>query len=145
MRAIERMSKGWLALGVAMALSACGGGGPSEEATEAASEPAATAVEPAPGGPPPAFAQCMACHSVQPGVNGVGPSLFGVIGRKAGTEPGYAYSEPMKAWGKVLDEATIDEWLTAPMKDVPGTKMVFPGIPDPARRQEVIDYLKTLK
>ena len=92
-----------------------------------------------------AFAQCISCHSVKPGVNGVGPSLHGVVGRKAGTLPGYAYSSALKGWGKTLDEAELDRWLTAPMKDVPGTKMVFPGIPDPARRKAVIDYLATLK
>lgn len=95
--------------------------------------------------PPPAFGQCISCHSVKAGVNGVGPSLHGVVGRKAGTVPGFAYSDALKAWGKTLDPAELDTWLTAPMKDVPGTKMVFPGIPDPARRKAVIDYLATLK
>lgn len=128
-----------------MALAACGGGDKSEEAVSSASEAPVAAATLEGAGPPAAFAQCVSCHAVKPGVNGVGPSLFGVVGRKAGTLPGYAYSAPLKAWGKTLDEATLDEWLTAPMKDVPGTKMVFPGLPDPAKRAEVIGYLKTLK
>jgi cytochrome c len=89
--------------------------------------------------------QCVSCHSVKPGVNGVGPSLYGVVGRKAGTLPGYAYSDALKAWGKTLTPEELDTWLTAPMKDVPGTKMVFPGMPDPTKRKEVIDYLATQK
>ncbi len=128
-------------------LAACGGSKePEAERGSAPAEEAGTA-EPAQAAasPPAAFAQCISCHSVKPGVNGVGPSLHGVIGRKAGTLPGYAYSDALKTWGKTLDEAELDTWLTAPMKDVPGTKMVFPGMPDPARRKAVIDYLATLK
>jgi cytochrome c len=141
MQAIGRTLKAWLALSAAAALAACGG--PSEQPSGTESESAPAAEESA--GPPPVFAQCMSCHSVKPGVNGVGPSLFGVVGRKAGTLPGYSYSDALKAWGKTLDEETLDEWLTAPMKDVPGTKMVFPGMADPARRHAVIEYLETLK
>jgi cytochrome c len=142
MRAIWR---GMMGLAAAVAVAGCSGGDKSEEGTGDASAPAPVVETPAAGSPPAAFAQCVSCHAVKPGVNGVGPSLFGVIGRKAGTEPGYPYSAALKAWGKTLDEATLDEWLTAPMKDVPGTKMVFPGLPDPAKRKEVIEYLKTLK
>lgn len=96
-------------------------------------------------GPPVAFAQCISCHSVKPGVNGVGPSLHGVVGRKAASLAGYAYSDPLKNAGLTWDEATLDKWLAGPMKLVPGTKMVFPGITDPARRKAAIDYLATLK
>lgn len=125
------------------ALAACGSSKEptaDQTATEAAVEPAATT-----SGPPVAFAQCVSCHSVKPGVNGVGPSLHGIVGRKAAAESGYAYSAPLKSAGLTWDEATLDKWLTAPMTLVPGTKMVFPGIPDQARRKAVIDYLATLK
>lgn len=125
-------------------LAACGGSkepAAEQETTAAAEAPA----EPAAGTPPQAFMQCVACHAVKPGVNGVGPSLFGVVGRKAGTLPGYSYSDALKTWGKELTPEELDKWLTAPMKDVPGTKMVFPGMPDAAKRKEVIDYLATLK
>ena len=131
---------------MAAGLAACGGSNePAQDTATQADQAAPAPAEPATAAPPAAFAQCMACHSPKEGVNGVGPSLFGVIGRKAGTLPGYAYSEPLKAWGHTLDEAELDKWLTAPMQDVPGTKMVFPGMPDPAKRKEVIEYLKTLK
>jgi cytochrome c len=96
-------------------------------------------------GPPVAFAQCISCHSVKPGVNGVGPSLHGVVGRPAASVAGYGYSEPLKNAGLTWDEATLDKWLAGPMTMVPGTKMVFPGITDPARRKAAVDYLATLK
>lgn len=131
-----------MALGMA-GLAACGGS--KEPAAEQEATQAAAPAEPAATAPPQAFMQCVACHSPKAGVNGVGPSLFGVVGRKAGTLPGYAYSEALKTWGKTLTPEELDKWLTAPMQDVPGTKMVFPGMPDAAKRKEVIDYLATLK
>ena len=75
-------------------------------------------------------------------MNAVGPSLFGVYGRKSASLTDYAYSDAMKAAGKTWDEATLDTYLTAPMKDVPGTKMTFAGLKDEAQRKEVIAYLK---
>ncbi|MFM5929392.1 MAG: c-type cytochrome, partial [Novosphingobium sp.] len=94
---------------------------------------------------PPEFTQCVSCHAIKPGVNAVGPTLFGVFGKKAGSVAGYAYSDANKNSGLTWDEATLDEYLTAPMKKVPGTKMAFAGIPDAAKRKAVIDFLKTVK
>ncbi len=94
---------------------------------------------------PAAFMQCAACHSIEPGRNGVGPSLAAVSGRKAASLPGYTYSNALKNSGITWDAANLDKWLTSPQRTVPGTKMPFAGIPDPARRKEVVDYLLTLK
>lgn len=124
-------------------LASCGGGNaPAGNASEAASPAAAAAPANA---APAAFAMCGSCHSVVAGENRIGPSLAGVFGRKAGSAPGYEYSEAMKNSGHTWDEATLDKYLADPRVDVPGTKMTFAGISDPARRKEVIDYLKTLK
>lgn len=101
----------------------------------------AAAARPRPVG----FVQCAACHSVEPGRNGVGPSLAGVAGRKAASLPGFNYSNALKGSGLTWDEASLDRWLTSPQRTVPGTKMPFVGIPDPTKRKEVIDYLVTLK
>lgn len=94
---------------------------------------------------PAAFIQCAACHSVEPGRNGVGPSLAGVAGRKAASLPAFNYSNALKNSGLTWDAAALDRWLTSPQRAVPGTKMPFAGISDPARRKEVVDYLMTLK
>ena len=122
---------------LAASLAACGGA----KDQSAAGEPAAADVHAKPA----AFGQCAACHSVVAGQNGVGPSLAGVFGRKAGSVPGFTYSAAMKGSGKVWDETTLDTFLTSPMAAVPGTHMTYIGQSDPAKRKAVIDYLKTLK
>ena len=74
------------------------------------------------------FKKCQACHSIEPGKNMLGPSLAGIIGRKAGTEPGYTYSPAMKQANIVWDAKSLDAYLTDPQKVVPGNKMPFPGL-----------------
>ncbi|WP_226949242.1 c-type cytochrome [Rhizorhabdus wittichii] len=108
------------------------------------SAPAAGSASPSPQRPA-SFLQCAACHSVDPGRNGVGPSLAGVAGRKAASLPTFNYSAALKNSGLTWDAASLDRWLTSPQRTVPGTKMPFAGIPDPAKRKEVVDYLMTLK
>ena len=106
---------------------------------------AAQVTPPLPDARPAAFAQCLACHTITPGKNGFGPSLAGIAGRKAASLPGYAYSEALKKSGISWNAATLDRWLTSPQKMVPGTRMPFAGIADPARRKQLVDYLLTLK
>ena len=89
--------------------------------------------------------QCRACHAVEPGRHGIGPSLAGIYGSKAGEIPGYMVSEALKSSVVVWNDATLDKWLQGPSKMVPGTKMVYAGMPDAAKRAEVIAYLKALK
>ena len=76
------------------------------------------------------FRKCQACHSIEPGKNMLGPSLAGVIGRKAGSELGYSYSPAMKGATITWDATTLDQYLTDPAKLVPGNKMPFPGTQD---------------
>jgi cytochrome c len=88
------------------------------------------------------FAKCAPCHSIGPGAtNKVGPNLNGVIGRKAGTEEGFAYSDAMKNAGWVWDEAIFKEYITDPKKKVPGNKMLFPGVKDETERDDLAAYL----
>jgi len=89
--------------------------------------------------------KCGICHSAVAGQNRLGPSLFGVIGRKAGTLPSYDYSDAMKASGKTWDDATLDTYLANPRGTLPGIKMTFAGLPDATDRGNVIAYLDTLK
>ena len=135
------------ALALTMALAGCGGAKQDETATDGAAGSAATptAQIAAADGKPAAYAQCAACHSVEPGKHGIGPSLHGVYGTKAGDIPGYVFSEKLKASGLTWDDATLDQWLAGPMKMVPGTKMSYAGMSDPAKRAAIITYLKTLK
>lgn len=111
---------------------------PTPTPSASASATTAAVVEPA------AFAQCKACHSVEPGKNGIGPSLAGIWGEKAGAVPGFEFSEAMKNSGITWNQATLDRYLTDPKGVVPGNKMAFGGLKDAAKRQAVIDYIKSL-
>jgi cytochrome c2 len=91
------------------------------------------------------FKKCAICHRVEAGKNFLGPSLFGVVGRKSATEPGFSYSDAMKKADKTWDPAALDVYLTNPKALVPGTKMIFPGLPKADDRANVIAYLATLK
>jgi len=89
------------------------------------------------------FAQCAACHTVGASAqNSVGPVLNGVVGRAAGTYPGYRYSSAMRKSGLTWDEATLKQYLRGPDKMVPGTKMTFPGLSSDDDLANVIAYLK---
>jgi cytochrome c len=94
---------------------------------------------------PPAFRQCLACHSVDAGKTNFGPNLRSVVGRKAASLPGYNYSPALKKAQHVWDVKMLDRWLTSPAKMVPGTRMPFGGVPDKKARAAVIAYLATLK
>jgi cytochrome c len=87
---------------------------------------------------------CGACHATEPGVNKIGPSLAGAVGRKSGSEPGYNYSPALKAANITWDEKTLDQWLQNPTGDVHGSRM-FITVPNVGDRQNVIAYLETLK
>ena len=91
------------------------------------------------------FNKCAVCHTADPNKKGLGPTLFGVVGRHSASLPGFNYSEPMKAADKTWDEATLDVYLTDPQGMVKGSKMIFPGLPKPEDRANVIAYLETLK
>ena len=89
------------------------------------------------------FLVCRACHQVGPGAKiAVGPVLNGVVGRKAGTFPGYAYSPANKESGTIWTPEELDKYLTNPQAVVPHTKMIFPGLKDDQKRKDVIAYLE---
>jgi cytochrome c len=91
------------------------------------------------------FVICRACHQIGPNAkNAVGPVLNGVIGRKAGTYPGYSYSAANKDSGITWDEATLQKYLADPQSVVHGTKMIFPGFHSQTQKiNDVIAFLKT--
>lgn len=122
------------------------GAAPSPAATQSASpSPSPTPTRTTAAVTEPAsFAQCKACHSVEPGKNGIGPTLAGIFGDRAAIVPGFEFSDQMKNSGLTWNQATLDRYLTDPRGVVPGTKMAFPGVKDATKRQEIINYLKTL-
>jgi cytochrome c len=88
--------------------------------------------------------RCAACHNATKDAGPkIGPDLWGVYGRKAASAK-FNYSAALKAQKITWNDATLDKWLTGPMQMVPGTMMSFPGLKDPAKRAEIIAYLKTL-
>jgi cytochrome c len=88
---------------------------------------------------------CKTCHRFGPGaVNAIGPVLNGIVGRKAGTYPGYNYSEANKTSGITWTEANLKTYLKAPQKMVPGTKMTFAGFEKQSDIDNVVAFLKTL-
>lgn len=143
----------------ALAVAGCGGGGGSgsADATSASAAPAERtdaqrqailASLPAPYNAADlengrrVFGTCRSCHSIaEGGPNLIGPHLFGVFGRRAGSLTDYDYSQQLRASGLTWDDATMDRWLTRPRDVVPGTKMAFAGIQDPTRRRDLIAYL----
>src|SRR5581483_6576511 len=91
------------------------------------------------------FDQCAACHSVDPKVNDMpGPNLHGVVGRKAGKQPGFAYSDALSAKNFRWTAEKLDQFLKDPSEFAPGTAMAFSGLKNDADRQAVINYLKTV-
>ncbi len=107
----------------------------------------ALAATPAPAAAPPQgdpvlgqqlYQSCMGCHSLDE--NDVGPRHRGVVGRRAGSVPGYSYSPALKASGIVWTPVMLDRWLQGPQKLVPGAKMYF-TVANPKSRADIIAYL----
>jgi cytochrome c len=88
---------------------------------------------------------CSVCHGTEPGQNKVGPSLAGVVGRPSGSAAGFNYSEAMQGAHLTWDEATIDKYISDPKALVPGNKMLYVGVKNPAERKAIVDYLTSLK
>jgi cytochrome c len=86
------------------------------------------------------YSRCLACHALA--YDRTGPRHCGVIGRKAGSVPGFAYSDAMKRSKIVWNEKTLDRFLADPMKAVPGTAMGYAGITDRKERADLIAYLE---
>jgi cytochrome c len=89
------------------------------------------------------FAVCKACHQIgETAKNAVGPVLNGIVGRKAGTFAGYAYSDANKNSGLTWDEPTFREYIKDPKAKVPGTKMIYAGLKDEQKISDLLAYLQ---
>lgn len=92
------------------------------------------------------FSRCAACHNAaKGGPNMIGPNLFGLVGRKAGSVANFSYSNAMKTSGIAWTPDKLDAYLTHPAQVVPGNRMAFAGIADAKQRADLIAYLGTLK
>lgn len=89
------------------------------------------------------FITCKTCHAMEAGVNKIGPSLHGVVGRKSGSIAGFVYSAANKGSGITWTPEKLFQYLENPQRVVPGTTMSFVGLPEPQKRADVIAYLKT--
>ncbi len=86
---------------------------------------------------------CHTCHSIKPGDNRLGPSLGGIIGKKAGSSEGYAYSPAMKQAGITWDEKNLDAFIANPDSVVQGNNMKpYTGMTNAGDRATIIEYLK---
>jgi cytochrome c len=103
-----------------------------------AAVPAAAAGGPAKGEA--VYSRCAACHAL--GYDRTGPRHCGLLGRRAGAVPGFAYSEAMRRSGLVWDARTLERFLADPMKAVPGTSMGYAGVKDAGERADLIAYLR---
>ena len=90
------------------------------------------------------FKKCATCHSTD-GSKRVGPTLAGVVGRKAGTAPGFRYSRAMKGAAVVWDDKSLDAYRAAPREFIPGNVMAFSGLAKAEDRANLVAYLNTLK
>jgi cytochrome c len=89
------------------------------------------------------FQACAACHTDRP--DAIGPSLKGIVGRKAAVLQDYRYSNPMKRANLVWDEANLRAYIADPQAKVPGNRMPFGGLQDTKNIDDIIAYLKTLR
>ncbi len=90
------------------------------------------------------FRNCRSCHSLDPGVNGTGPSLHGVVDRAVDSLDGYAYSGALSQVAEVWTPENLDGFLAAPSDYAPGTKMTYKGLRDADDRANLIAYLATI-
>ena len=88
--------------------------------------------------------QCGICHAVEAGQNRIGPTLFGVVGRRSGSVPGFNYTADHKKLDVTWDAATLDKHLANPRAMVPDTSMIYAGLKDNAERADLVAYLATL-
>ncbi|MBF0372938.1 MAG: cytochrome c family protein [Alphaproteobacteria bacterium] len=115
-----------------LVVSGAGGAGAQEQAAAAGSADEGAKV----------FNRCKACHTVEAGKHRVGPSLHGVMGRKAGAAQGFNYSDAMKKSDVTWSPETLSKYLEDPKAFIPGNKMIFAGLKKEDERRDVIAYLE---
>jgi cytochrome c2 len=90
------------------------------------------------------YADCIACHPVERDVHGIGPSLAGIVGRKAGEIAGYRYSGPLKRSGLTWTPEALDTFIADPQASVPANRMPYAGMTNAADRADLVAYLQKI-
>lgn len=129
--------------GVAPAVTTTAAPAPPPESTDTISGATLAQFTGDPASGEKVFIQCKTCHVTDPGVNRIGPSLHGIVGRPAGQVTGFNYSPANKNSGITWTEPKLFQYLENPQRVVPGTKMAFAGIQDNQKRADLIAWLKT--
>jgi cytochrome c len=91
------------------------------------------------------FNECRACHSLEPNINLIGPSLAGIVNRPIGADTSYRYSKSLKNANRTWDVSTLNQFLENPQAVFSGNRMPYSGLTSPAERKALIDYLMTVK
>ena len=91
------------------------------------------------------YRKCSACHKLEPGENGTGPSLYGIVGRTKASSAGYGYSETLASMGGDWTPEDLNAFLEKPSDYVPGTSMSFSGLKKVEERANLIAYLATIR
>ncbi len=137
------MTRALAAMGLVAALVA--GGGCTGAAVAGDAPATVTQGPPATPGDPvrgeQIYARCLGCHSLE--YDRTGPRHCGIVGRRAGTVPGFAYSDALVASGITWSARSLEWFLADPLAAVPGTKMTFAGVPDAAERRDLVAWLVT--
>lgn len=159
---MQRIRLGLAASAMTVLLAACGGEPASEQTTSPAATPAPVETPTTPAADDvttqdgttlaqftadasageTAFSQCIACHTVEPGVNRIGPSMAGIVGREAGSVAGFNYSTAMKDSGITWTPEKLNQFLENPRHVVPGLRMAYAGMKDGQKRADLIAYLE---
>jgi cytochrome c2 len=87
------------------------------------------------------YIECRACHTLEPGVNTVGPSLAGIVGRKAAADDGYRYSPAMKRSGLTWNATVLGAFIADPQGVVPGNRMPYSGMPNGQDIADLVAYI----
>jgi cytochrome c len=87
------------------------------------------------------FEECAACHALESGKQGLGPSLSGLMGRKAGSLEDFRYSPAMKRSGITWTRETLGSFLEEPQRDIAGNRMPYSGMPERKDREDLLEYL----
>lgn len=133
----KRSPTRFIAAGVAVVVAL----GLTAGCSKSAGDRAATKPQPQPT----AFADCARCHQVGPGVHDVGPSLWGLSERRAGSALGYSFSPALSGAGFTWDRQRLAAFLHDPHKTLPGTRMLYPGLEDTKEAEAVADYVLSLR